>query len=185
VLLAGQGIAGTVIGQPRYVLSCCCCTYNVIGKVSRAVKTERVDCGVVVLDEDIANEVLFDEFGADEVVGIGTLKGAAQAVCFERVRKRGRTTELTTGRVIEVLFEGSQIVVEPTAPTLPKPFADRGDSGSVLVNHEDRVVGLLWATDAATRRNGIANHIGPVMRELDLVIGGDTNAGLGIPAANC
>lgn len=183
VTLAGQASIGVSMGQPRYVTSCCCCTYNVIGKAFQAVKNAQLDCAVVKLDEDIANEIELAD-GLNVVEEIGTLTGAAQAVCFETVRKRGRTTALTTGRVIEVLFEGSQILVEPQA-VAPAAFADLGDSGSVLVNNANRVVGLLWATDVATRRRGVANHIGLVMRELQIMIAGDTDAGLGLPAAEC
>jgi hypothetical protein len=183
VTLAGQAAVGVAVGQPRYVVSCCCCTYNAIGTAFRALKNAQVDCAIVKLDADVANEVESAD-GLNAVEGIGTLAGAAQAVCFETVRKRGRTSELTTGRVIDVLFEGSQILVEPTAAA-PAPFADLGDSGSVIVNDANKVIGLLWATDVATRRRGVANHIGPVMRELEIMVAGDTDAGLGIPAVGC
>ncbi len=175
--------SGTRVGQPKYVVSCCCCTYNVIGSVLKAVKSATLDCAVVKLDEDIANEI--DPLdGINEVEGIGKLVGVAQAVCFETVRKRGRTTELTTGTVVDVLYEGSQILVRPTAAA-PAAFADVGDSGSVIVNAANEVIGLLWAADAATRRQGVANHIGPVMRELRILIAGQTDAGLGIPTTGC
>jgi hypothetical protein len=183
VLLAGQASIGAAVGQPRYVVSCCCCTYNVIGTVFKALKNEQVDCAVVKLDDDIANEIESAD-GLNEVEGIGTLTGAAQAVCFETVTKRGRTTELTTGTVVDVLFEGSQILIRPTAAA-PAAFADLGDSGSVIVNSANRVIGLLWATDVATRTQGVANHIGVVMRELQIMIAGDADAGLGIPATGC
>jgi hypothetical protein len=188
VTLAGQAALGVSMGQPKYVTSCCCCTYNMIGKAFRAVKNAQLDCAVIKLDDDIANEVEAVD-GVNLVEGLGTLTGAAQAVCFETIRKRGRTTGLTTGRVKEVLFEGSQILIEPTGPAPPPGetlrFADLGDSGSVLVNNTNQVVGLLWATDVATRTMGVANHIGLVMRELQIMIAGTADAGLGLPAANC
>jgi hypothetical protein len=184
VTLAGQASEGAAVGQPKYVVSCCCCTYNAIGTVFRARKTAQLDCAVVKLDADVANEVESAD-GVNVVEAIGTLTGAAQAVCFETVTKRGRTTELTTGRVVDVLFEGSQILIEPTAPTAPAAFADLGDSGSVIVNSAKRVIGLLWATDAPTRTRGVANHIGPVMREMQIVIADDADAGLVIPATGC
>jgi hypothetical protein len=181
VTLAGQASVGVAVGQPSYVVSCCCCTYNSIGKVFRARKSDRLDCAIVQLDADIASEVELAD-GVNVVEGVGTLAGAAQAVCFENVTKRGRTTELTTGRVVDVLFEGSQILIEPTAPAT---FADVGDSGSIIVNSARRVIGLLWATDSATRTRGVANHIGPVMRELQIAIAGDADAGLDVPATGC
>lgn len=182
VMVAGQASLQVIVGQPRYVVSCCCCTYNQIGKVVSYQKNDRVDCAVAVLDQDIAAEVISGNT-LNNVVGIGTLTGVAQAVCFEAVRKRGRTTELTTGQVVDVIFENSQILVHPTGAS-PR-FADRGDSGSVIVNAADRVIGLLWATDAATRTRGVANHIGEVMREMDITIAGQDSTGLNVPTIGC
>ncbi|BFU95566.1 MAG: hypothetical protein NTNFB02_22880 [Nitrospira sp.] len=184
VMTAGQASLGVNVGQPKYVVSCCCCTYNAIGTLFRATKNDRIDCAVVQLDDDIANEIESAD-GVNAIEEIGTLTGAAQAVCFETVTKRGINTGLTTGRVIDVLFEGSQILIEPAAPTAPSTFADLGDSGSVIVNSVKQVIGLLWAVDAATRTRGVANHIGPVMRDLQIVIAGQADAGLDIPATGC
>ena len=182
VIMAGQAQIGATAAQPQYK-TCCCFTYNVIGTVFKAMKNGQVDCAVVKLDDDIANEIESAD-GLNVVEGLGTLTGAAQAVCFETVTKRGYATEVTTGTVIEVLLEGSQILIEPTSAA-PAVFADRGDSGSVIVNSNREVVGLLWAADSGTRRQGIANHIGPVMRELQIMIAGATDAGLVIPATGC
>lgn len=182
VMVAGQAGLQVIVGQPRYVVSCCCCTYNQIGRVVNHEKNTVVDCAIAALDQDIVDEIIANNT-LNEVVGIGTLAGVAQAVCFEAVRKRGRTTELTTGTVTDVIFENSQILVHPTGPN-PK-FADRGDSGAVIVNANDRVIGLLWATDAATRTKGVANHIGEVMREMDITIAGDTHTGLNVPTIGC
>jgi hypothetical protein len=182
VLLAGQSSLQVTVGQPRYVTSCCCCIYNQIGKVVNYEKNNLVDCAVAQLDQDIVTEVISNNT-LNEVIGIGALTGVAQAVCFEPVRKRGRTTELTTGQVVDVIFENSQILVHPTGAS-PR-FADRGDSGAVIVNAANRVIGLLWATDAATRTRGVGNHIGEVMREMDILIAGQSNAGLNIPTIGC
>jgi hypothetical protein len=171
-----------IVGQPRYVVSCCCCTYNQIGKVFASQKSNLVDCAIAKLDEDIVNEVISGNT-LNDVVGVGTLTGVAQAVCFEAVKKRGRTTELTTGQVVDVIFENSQILVHPTGGS-PK-FAERGDSGSVIVNAANKVIGLLWATDAATRTKGVANHIGQVMDSLNITIAGQSSAGLSIPTVGC
>lgn len=182
VLAVGQAGLQVIVGQPRYVVSCCCCTYNQIGRVVNYEKNDLVDCAVAALDQDIVKEVIASNT-LNDVIGIGTLTGVAQAVCFEAVKKRGRTTELTTGMVTDVIFENSQILIHPTGGS-PK-FADRGDSGSVIVNAANRVIGLLWATDAATRTKGVANHIGEVMREMEITIAGQSNAGLNIPTIGC
>ena len=181
VMSAGQATTGVNVGQPKYVVSCCCCTYNAIGTLLKATKNDKLDCAIVKLDDDIANEIESAD-GLNIVDEIGTLTGAAQAVCFETVTKRGINTGLTTGSVVDVLFEGSQILINPTAPAT---FADLGDSGSVIVNSAKQVIGLLWATDLATRTKGIANHIGPVMRELQILIAGTADAGLDISSTGC
>jgi hypothetical protein len=183
VVNAGQAGLQVVVGQPRYVTSCCCCTYNQIGRVVNYEKNTLVDCAVAVLDADISAEVISSNT-LNDVVDIGTLTGVAQAVCFEAVRKRGRTTQLTTGTVVDVIFENSQILVHPTGAAGAR-FAERGDSGSVIVNSATQVIGLLWATDAATQTKGVANHIGEVMREMDITIAGQSNAGLSIPTIGC
>lgn len=182
VLLAGQAELNVKVGQPRHVVSCCCCTYHEIGKVTNFKKDNQVDCAVVVLDEEIEKEV---KSGGTlhTVEGVGQLTGVAQAVCFEPVKKRGRTTELTTGAVVDVLYEGSQILIHPTGASAE--FAKFGDSGSVIVNDALRVIGLLWATDRSTRTKGVANHIGPVMQALNILIAGADGAGLAIPASGC
>jgi hypothetical protein len=182
VLMAGQASINVFVGQPRYVVSCCCCTFNQIGKVINSQKNTLVDCAIAQLDQDIAQEVSTGNT-VNDVIGVGTLGGVAQAVCFEAVKKRGRTTELTTGQVVDVIFENSQILIHPTGAS-PK-FADRGDSGSVIVNSANRVIGLLWATDAATRTRGVANHIGQVMSSMGIKIAGQSSAGLNIPTVGC
>lgn len=182
VLMAGQAQLSVKIGQPRYVISCCCCTYNEIGNVINVRKDAQLDCGIVLLDDDIENEVR-THGTLNQVEGIGVLTGVAQAVCFEDVKKRGKTTELTTGRVTDVLYEGSQILIHPTGAS--SKFAELGDSGSVVVNDSNEVIGLLWAADATTRTKGVANHIGPVMQAMGIRIAGATGSGLGIPGATC
>jgi hypothetical protein len=183
VLMAGQANLRVNIGQPKYSVSCCCCVHGQIGAVINSQKDDKVDCGIIHLDEDIREEVT-TAGTMNEIEGIiSPIVGVAQAVCFEPVLKRGRTTELTTGEVIDIIYDGSQILIHPTGGS-PK-FADHGDSGSVIVNASDRVIGLLWATDAATRTKGVANHIGQVMQEMNILIAGQSNTGLALPGDTC
>ncbi len=183
VLLGAQASIGAVVAQPRYVVSCCCCPFNRIGKVFAARKNANVDCGIVQLDDDNVQEITAAGM-LNQVLQIGALAGVAAPVCFEHVRKRGRTTDLTEGRVLDVLYDGSQILIQPTVAN-PQGFAEEGDSGAVVVNDANRVVGLLWATDFPTRRLGVANHIGEVMRELNILIAGQTHTGLTLPTTPC
>ncbi|MEO8335395.1 MAG: hypothetical protein ABI664_10500 [bacterium] len=173
---------GVKVGQPRHVTCCCCCTYNEIGAVLRAQNTAQIDCAIVELDSDAVNDVTS---GAtiNQVVGVGTLTGVAQAVCFSAVSKRGSSTGLTRGTVVDVLYEGSQILINPL-PGFQK-FAFFGDSGAVIVDSAGKVVGLLWGADRGTTNRGVANHIGPVLVAMGIKIAGDAGTGLGIPTTSC
>jgi len=180
----GTGFAcvGVKAGQPRHITCCCCCTFNEIGAVLRAENTAQLDCATIKLDPDIASEVT-SAGTLNQVLDIGILTGVAQAVCFSEVRKRGAATGLTRGTVVDVLFEGSQILINPLV-AFPK-FADYGDSGAVIVDAAGKVVGLLHGADRATGTRGVANHIGPVLVATGITIAGDAGAGLGIPASSC
>lgn len=86
--------------------------------------------------------------------GIGRLKGVAEARLGSTVRKVGRTTGLTTGRIVEVdasvevaIPGGSVnlhhlIAVEPLSS--PR-MTNGGDSGSILVDEDNYAVGLSFA----------------------------------------
>jgi hypothetical protein len=182
VIMAGQSNLTIKVGQPDYS-TCCCCVCGQIGAVINSRKNDKVDCAIVHLDEDIRAEVVSGGT-ANLIEGFASpISGVAQAVCFEAVRKRGRTTGVTSGQVVDVIYESSQILIHPTGGAAR--FAERGDSGSVIVNGSDRVIGLLWATDVPTRTKGVANHIGEVMREMNIRIAGQTAAGLVLPTVGC
>jgi hypothetical protein len=97
----------------------------------------------------------------NEVLRIGTLTGMAAPIPESRVRKYGYYTEYTVGMITQLFVErdgldsyvygfrvmsaagqdGSQFpLLDPN-----RKFADEGDSGSVIVNDNNRVVGLLCA----------------------------------------
>ena len=189
---------GISIGQPRYIKCCCCCTYNEIGTVHSALKNATVDCALVDLEEDIRNDITDgDDDFTNRIEGLGDVVGVAQAVCCELVHKRGAKTLVTHGQVIDVLYEGSQLLIRSNDAN---PFADFGDSGSVIINDSNEVVGLLWAAirsdqDLAgtanprqipfTRNHGVANHIGPVMTALGFTIAGAAVGSLAVPASSC
>ncbi|MDX8055334.1 hypothetical protein SK571_38670 [Lentzea sp. BCCO 10_0798] len=109
-----------------------------------------------------------------EVLDIGAITGSAKAKIGSTVRKRGRTTELTYG-VIESadatlrLDFGDGIGVRTLRDQLrvhsSERFGDHGDSGAVLVDADNFVVGLYVAGSGST---GFANPIEPVLRQLDV-----------------
>lgn len=100
----------------------------------------------------------------DRVLGLGTLTETAEPTIDQRVRKSGRTTGLTEGRIVlldatvavrygtrEAAFEG-QIVTTP--------MSQGGDSGSVVVDDAGRGVGLLFAgSDRVTLANPLTKAL--------------------------
>jgi hypothetical protein len=113
-----------------------------------------------------------------QVPGVGALAGTAPAAVGTSVRKRGRTTGLTFGTVDTVDLTltvdygdgignrtlSRQVGVKPDLAHSSR-FGGPGDSGSVLVDGANRVVGLYFAGDDAYGY-GIANPIGPVLSTL-------------------
>lgn len=144
------------------------------GTLTRAVLSDNVDGTVTTLDAGKA--------WSAEIQGIGDVKGTALATIGMAVRKRGRTTELTHGNVVSVdatvqLDYGHDIGVRilhnqvriATDTALSPRFSNGGDSGSVVVDASNKVVGLLFAgsTDGSMT---LANPIAAALSELDVTL---------------
>jgi hypothetical protein len=95
-----------------------------------------------------------------EIFGIGRPRGARQATLGTPVKKSGRTTGYTEGRIVQIDVT-SQVAYGPGRATFHGQFmasgmSAPGDSGSAILDMEDYVVGLLFAgSDAATLINPI------------------------------
>lgn len=126
-----------------------------------------------------------------EIVEIGPIRGVRRLQPSDIdpatpliVRKRGRRTGLTRGKVIEVnaSYDPSNakhgtILIEPIENNCEglRKFADHGDSGSVVVNDNDEVVGLLFSMPNVPDTSpyfgyGIVSHIHPVLDYLNTTI---------------
>lgn len=139
------------------------------GNLARAVLSQNVDGAVVTLDAGVGSQ--------GEVVDIGPITGSRAAAVGMAVRKRGRTTNLTSGTVgsVDVTVSidygdgiGTRTLrrqIRVDRPAGGPRFSDRGDSGSVVVDDDERVVGLLFAgaTDGSVT---FANPIAAVLDEL-------------------
>jgi hypothetical protein len=92
---------------------------------------------------------------------IGAVKGYVEKKDIEigeAARKFGRTTGYTEGRIFSIhldirikydrtgqsAFFHDQILIEPTLPTFAK-FVAKGDSGSLVVDAQQRAIGLIFA----------------------------------------
>lgn len=144
------------------------------GTLARAQLTENTDGAVVTLDGD-------RQWSA-EVTGIGDVAGVAEAAPGTAVQKRGRTTEHTFGTVASTEASLSldygdglgsrtfrrQVRITTDAEQSER-FSDGGDSGSVVLDAERRVVGLLFAgsTDGSTT---FANPIAAALEELGVEV---------------
>lgn len=85
-----------------------------------------------------------------EIYWIGYVKGWATVKVKDLVRKTGRTTSYTTGRVIGVnatvnVNYGGGKVAKMSRQILTTNMSAPGDSGSLLCNYQNMAVGLLFA----------------------------------------
>ncbi|MCP2166028.1 S1 family peptidase [Goodfellowiella coeruleoviolacea] len=143
---------------------------DVVGTLARAALSAGVDGAAVLVDPAWRVE--------SSIVDVGMVAGAATAVVGSAVRKRGRTTALTTGTVSSVdatlsLDFGNGLGVRTLRDQIrvqARPgnrFADHGDSGAAVVDDGNRVVGLYFG-GTTTGTAGFANPIAKVLDALDV-----------------
>lgn len=155
------------------------CPADTIGSLQRASLGGKVDCA-------IADHTARDFHCG--VVDIGDITGKGTASPGMAVRKRGRTTGLTYGTVDTVdlsvtinycnglgtvtLTNQIGIDVDPAQSAV---FGISGDSGSVVVDGNRKVVGLYFAGNTESPGEpagiyGVANPIQAVLDQLDVYI---------------
>ena len=104
------------------------------------------------------------------IVGIGVPKGTREATVGMKVIKSGRTTQTTTGKVIDTnatvaVNFGSSGVAYFRNQIITDAMSQGGDSGSLLLSAEDQnAVGLLFAGSSEVT---IHNHI----KNVELALG--------------
>lgn len=104
--------------------------------------SEHVDCAVFAPSPGMPAQTRVEE--------VGPIAGMAEAKIDDLVFKRGRTTRLTWGRVTGkglVLFHrnrGANGIEVTSHAANPPIFCDHGDSGSLVINQQYQVVGLLF-----------------------------------------
>jgi hypothetical protein len=147
---------------------------NRFATVKYGLVNELVDAAIARLDEGTK--------WLAEIEGIGPVAGdehvtAARLLQAQRqhpqrmyiVRKRGRSTRITSAYILRVNYSGEATYADGTVhrkfkdqmlirglSSSPLPFALKGDSGSAVVNSKRQVVGSLTAAtyDAKDRPNG-------------------------------
>jgi hypothetical protein len=114
---------------------------------------------------------------SSDILYIGAPQGAADAAIDMSVHKFGRTTGYTVGLVtsvdtdvtvqydIGILTFTGQIIVVATGT---KSFSDAGDSGSLILQRgTNKAIALLFA---GSKSHTIANHIGDVLKALNVTL---------------
>lgn len=117
-----------------------------------------------------------------------TIVGDEKAVSGMKVFKVGKSTGRTEGVVVDDNHPSFDIVKDATTHTFTgqiaiqnidntKPFSTHGDSGSVIINLDNKIVGLLFASGINVPVKGvqqpfvtIANHISDVFDALKIRI---------------
>ena len=174
------------LAQPIYDKTCCC-EYHVIGQRIIGIKNDDVDCAIGSLTEEkpaltIGNRSTNRTLRVD---------GTDVAAVGDPVRKIGARSGYTEGTVIDIggaagsvnLPGGGtttvrlhQIIVWPDTTNVTyiddhfqqPAFMNEGDSGSVLIDDQNKIIGLLFSSDPKTQNRtiGIGNHIDRVLQAL-------------------
>ncbi|TVR70457.1 MAG: hypothetical protein EA408_11180 [Marinilabiliales bacterium] len=109
---------------------------------------------------------------SNEILGIGTIAGTAGGELNMEIKKSGRTTGLTTGIIeqtdatVRVNFGAGKTALF-TDQLIAGAMSRGGDSGSVILNSHDEIVGLLFAGSSNTT---IINRIQNVFNLLDITL---------------
>jgi hypothetical protein len=125
----------------------------------QAVSTRQVDN---LVDAAIARP-LSDDLVKDEILQIGALNGTTSGDLGMAIRKSGRTTGLTSGEIMQVdvtvnVQYGEGRIARFTDQLMAGAMSQGGDSGSAVVDDQNRLVGLLFAgSDQSTIINRIEN----------------------------
>jgi len=132
---------------------------------------KRLPSGQSNLVDAAVAEPIETRLVSPEILGIGRVRGTKEPEIGLQVRKSGRTTGVTQGRitaidaVVEVDYGG------PTAIFREQIVSDLlskgGDSGSLVVDDARHAVGLLFAGGATTT---LINPIAAVANALNVVI---------------
>ncbi|AEB75716.1 hypothetical protein [Clostridium botulinum] len=114
--------------------------------------TNYIDCALAQVNDK--------SLVSSKLAIIGSIKGITSPVLGESVKKVGRSTGLTTGKIlsigstVSVNFKAGKCLFKNQITTTK--MAEAGDSGSLLVNSSHHAVGLLFSgADSASCFNPI------------------------------
>lgn len=135
--LSGSNVNSIELGQPTHIKSCCC-TCNDIAVTLHAVRSGGLDFAIAKLKSGVQSNAVIEE--------IGPIAGIAMAMMGETVKKRGRTTGLTTGTISDLFPHGTAVITEILVKKNGgnERFSMPGDSGSALLNARNEIIGLHY-----------------------------------------
>jgi hypothetical protein len=138
-VIASSSVSSVVSGDPIFQPEGGAAGSRQVGSLMRA--SNDLDAAIFALDPTASTETA--------IVEIGNISGKAESVKIQDpIRKRGRTTGLTFGIVQNAFsqmfgpFKGLSLEIFGVTPT-PLLFCANGDSGSLIVNANNQVAGLL------------------------------------------
>jgi hypothetical protein len=157
----GCGIAGSIVSLLNGIA-------RILGSSTRvkSYSTQQVDN---LVDAAIGRP-LNDEDVLPNILNIGDVTGTAAAQLGTEVKKSGRTTGFTQGEIIQVdvtvdVQYGTNLVARFADQLMAGAMSQGGDSGSAVLDEQDRLVGLLFAGSDQTT---IINRIEHVFDSLNL-----------------
>ena len=171
---------GGEVFQPRRAEGSCGSSTNKIGTAGLTVHDGLVDGGLVMLTDTNGQGRI--EKGNDAIVAVAGHRAAVDADAQQHtpVWKRGGKTRLTRGTVTHVDLDGIAHELDPGTPyndqiridvTLVDPtnpnFAEKGDSGSAVLDESNRIIGLLWGGKG---NHAILSPIEPVLSRLHISV---------------
>ena len=173
------------VGQHTYS-SCCCCDCGVIGESIIGIKNATVDCAIAKINSSETPNLVITNGATSQTLRV---RATAAAVVNGVVRKIGARSGFTTGKVVHIgdaavagtdpaggtisVNPGQIIVIPDPAETYEaengkKAFSNPGDSGAVILDANNDIVGLNWAGDASSNsvKLSFANNISNVLSAL-------------------
>ncbi|MEZ4700227.1 MAG: hypothetical protein R2834_07860 [Rhodothermales bacterium] len=134
------------------------------GATVHAAGDNLVDCALArpLNAADVTNDIL----------DIGAIQGQASGTLGMAVKKSGRTTEFTNGEIIQIdvvssVSYGAGLVARFVDQLMAGAMSQGGDSGSAVLDANNRIVGLLFAGSSTTT---IINRIENVFSALGVTL---------------
>jgi hypothetical protein len=123
-----------------------------------------VDCAIA--------EPLDPNYVKNEILNIGTVAGVAEGTLGMNIKKSGRTTGLTNDTITQIdvtsrVSYGNNKVAVFVDQLLAGPMSQGGDSGSAVLNNDNKLVGLLFAGSNTTT---VLNRIQNVFQALNVTV---------------